>query len=79
VWRTDLERRSVRELYLTGWYIAEHIAEAEDAIRRAFDRGAVVEQVSCDAAARLDEHGGIAARLRFPAPVVFIRDAAMNA
>jgi stalled ribosome rescue protein Dom34 len=66
--RDALACRGVRELYITGGYLAEHIAEAEDAIRRALDQGAVVEQVSREAAARLDEHGGMAARLRFPTP-----------
>jgi len=77
--RVALEQRSVRELYITGRYLAEHIAEAEDAIRRALDQGATVEQVSRDAAARLDEHGGIAARLRFPVPPVSVRGAAVSA
>jgi stalled ribosome rescue protein Dom34 len=66
--RDALACRGVRDLYITGWYLAEHIAEAEEAIRRALDQGAVVERVSREAAARLDEHGGMAARLRFPAP-----------
>ena len=63
--RHALERRTVRELYITGRYLEDHMAEAEEAVRQALDQGAVIEQVSNDAAARLDEHGGIAARLRY--------------
>jgi hypothetical protein len=63
--RRALERRRVRELYITGRYLEDHMAEAEDAVRQALDQGAVIEQVSKDAAAQLDEHGGIAARLRY--------------
>jgi hypothetical protein len=55
----------VRELYLTGRYLEEHMADAEDAVRQALDQGAEVEQVSIDAAAQLDAHGGLAARLRY--------------
>jgi len=63
--RRALERRMVRELYLTGRYLEEHMADAEDAVRQALDQGAEVEQVSIDAAAQLDAHGGLAARLRY--------------
>ena len=63
--RRALERRTVRELYITGRYVEDHMAEAEDAVRQALDQGAVIEQVSTDVAARLDEYGGIAARLRY--------------
>ena len=63
--RRALERRTVRELYISGRYLEDHMAEAEDAVRQALDQGAVIEQVSTAAAARLDEHGGIAARLRY--------------
>ncbi|HEX5072096.1 MAG TPA: hypothetical protein VFW03_02750 [Gemmatimonadaceae bacterium] len=65
--RRALERHTVRDLYITGRYLEEHMAEAEDAVRQALDQGASIEQVSNDAAARLDEHGGIAARLRYRA------------
>ena len=75
--RDALACRSVRELYITGCYLAEHIAEAEDAIRRALDQGALVEQVSREAAARLDEHGGMAARLRFPTPATTVAQRAV--
>ena len=63
-----LARLTVRELYLTSRYLEDHMAEAENAVRQALDQGAAVEQVSGDAAAKLDQHGGIAARLRYRAP-----------
>ena len=68
--RVALARASVRELYLTHPYIQEHASEAEEAIRSAFDQDASIEEVSGKAAAVLEEHGGIAAGLRFrPATV----------
>lgn len=66
--RRALGRSGVRELYLTHRYLEDNTSEAEDAVRRALDQGAVVEEVSRDAAAILDEHGGLAARLRYPVP-----------
>jgi hypothetical protein len=63
--RRALERQTVAELYVTGRYLEDHMAEAEDAVRGALDQGAVVEQVERAAAAMLDEHGGLAARLRY--------------
>ena len=63
--RRALEQRTVRELYITGRYLEDHMAEAEDDVRQALEQGAVIEQVSNNAAVRLDEHGGIAARLRY--------------
>jgi hypothetical protein len=67
-----LNERRVRELYLTRRYRDSHAAEAETAVRAALAQGAAVEEVSRGAAARLDEHGGIGARLRYrlatPAP-----------
>lgn len=63
--RHALEQLRVRELYLTPRYVEDHTAEAEDAVRAALDQGASVEQVSRAVAARLDEYGGVAARLRF--------------
>jgi hypothetical protein len=38
-------------------------------VRQALDQGASVEQVAGDAALRLDEYGGMAARLRYRAGV----------
>ena len=63
--RVSLEQLRVRELYMTRRYVDEHAAEAEDAVRAALDQGASVEQVSGAVAARLDEYGGVAARLRY--------------
>lgn len=63
--RRALERAQVRELYLTTRYVEDHIADAEDAVRRALDQGATVEEVTGAAAERLDEHGGLGARLRY--------------
>lgn len=55
----------VHELFLTSTYVADHADEALDAIRKAFDGGAMIEHVSGEAAEKLDSIGGIAARLRF--------------
>lgn len=55
----------VHALYITSAFVNEHVEEAMSAIRRAFDVSATVEHVSGEAAERLDEAGGIAARLRF--------------
>jgi len=63
--RRALERQAVRELYVTGRFVEDHMVEAEDAVRHAFDQGATVELVSRSAAVRLDAHGGVAARLRY--------------
>ena len=60
-----LERRMVSALYVTGQFLEAHMAEAEDAVRHALDQGATVEQVSNNVAAKLDEHGGLAAWLRY--------------
>ena len=63
--RAALERACVRGLYVTHGYVEEHTAEAEDMVRCALDQGAEVEEVSRDAAAKLDAHGGVGARLRY--------------
>jgi hypothetical protein len=66
-----LTQASVRELYLTHRYLEDHAADAETAVRSALDQDASVEEVSGTAAERLDEHGGMAAGLRFrPANLV---------
>jgi hypothetical protein len=65
-----LEQASVRELYLTHRYLMDHMTDAEDAVRSALDQGAVIEEVSRSVAERLDEHGGIAALLRFAVPEI---------
>jgi hypothetical protein len=63
--RLALSQGSVRELYVTRRYLEDHAAEAEDAVRAALDQDAVVEEVSGEAAERLDSLGGMAAGLRF--------------
>lgn len=63
-----LEESRVQELYLTLPYILNHAADAEAAIRLAFERGALVEHVSGEAAERLDQVGGIGGRLRYVLP-----------
>lgn len=62
-----LEQGAVRELFLTMHYVLHHAVDAEDAIRLALRRGALVEHVSGEAAEQLDAVGGIGARLRYPA------------
>jgi stalled ribosome rescue protein Dom34 len=63
--RYALEQSSVRELYFTERYVRDHAGDAEDAVRAAVAQGAVVEEVARGVASRLDEHGGIGARLRY--------------
>jgi hypothetical protein len=63
--RRALSEKRVRELYLTHRYREDQPADAETAVRLALARGAQVEEVSRTAAERLDELGGIAARLRY--------------
>ncbi len=63
--RLALEQSSVRDLYVTHRYFEDHALEAELAIRAALDQDASVEEVSGRAAERLNQHGGIAAGLRF--------------
>jgi hypothetical protein len=71
-----LEQSSVRDLYVTRRYVEDHAAEAEQAIRTALDQDASVEEVSGRAAERLNQHGGMAAGLRFRASL--IEDAAAS-
>ena len=66
--RRSLAQSCVRELYLTTRFLEDHPADAEDAVRAALDQGALVEEVVRDVAARLDAHGGVAARLRYRRP-----------
>jgi hypothetical protein len=63
--RLALSQASVRDLYFTHRYLQDHASETEEAIRSALDQDASVEEVSGRAAALLDEHGGLAAGLRF--------------
>jgi hypothetical protein len=63
--RDALEQAQVRELYLTHAFIEDHGAEAEDLVRKALAQGALVEEVSREAARQLEASGGMAARLRY--------------
>ena len=58
-------RSSWDELYLTHRYLEDFPPDAEDAVRAALDQDALVEEVSGAAAGWLDEHGGVAAHLRY--------------
>ena len=60
-----LEQSCVHELYLTHRYLEDFPPDAEDAVRAALDQDALVEEVSGAAAGWLDEHGGVAAHLRY--------------
>ncbi len=60
-----LAQSCVRELYFTHRFLSDHAPELEVAVRAALEQDALVEEVSGEAARRLDEHGGVAARLRF--------------
>ena len=60
-----LDMAQVRELFITQKFLENHAADANDAVRRAIDEGAVIEHVSGEAAVRLDALGGMAARLRY--------------
>ena len=66
---TEIERAlregRVQELYLSLRYLTDHPDDTEEVVRLAFDSRAVVEEVSGPAGARLDEVGGLAARLRY--------------
>jgi hypothetical protein len=63
--RPMLDHARVKELFLTQSFIAQHAADAEDAVRSARGQGARVVVVSGDPAKRLDAEGGVAARLRY--------------
>ena len=63
--RAALGQARVRELYITERFLDDHLADAEELVRSAVDQSASVEQVRREAARLLDEHGGLAARLRF--------------
>lgn len=68
--RRALEQSRVRELYLTHRYVEDQLSDAEEAVRAAVAQGAAVEEVSRGAAQRLDEHGGMGARLRYGLPEI---------
>lgn len=61
-----LAEKRVRELLFTKSFLDTSLADAEDAIRSALSQGAAVEEVTGRPARRLDNLGGIAARLRYP-------------
>jgi hypothetical protein len=63
-----LELAQVRELFITQKFLENQAADADAAVRRAMDEGAIVEHVSGEAAARVDALGGMAARLRYAPP-----------
>lgn len=69
-----LDLAQVRELFITQKYLENHAADADAAVRKAMDAGAVVEHVSGEAALRVDALGGMAARLRYAPP----REAALQ-
>lgn len=61
-----LQLAQVNALFISPRFFAENPDEAESAVRVAFDQAATVEELTGEAAARLDDLGGIAAQLRFP-------------
>jgi hypothetical protein len=63
--RAMLDHARVKELYLSERFVADHLAEAEDAVRSARRQSARAIVVAGDSAALLDAEGGIAARLRY--------------
>jgi hypothetical protein len=60
-----LESASVRALFFSERYLAEHPDDMTAVVRAAIDQDASVEEVTRDASRELDAHGGIAALLRF--------------
>jgi hypothetical protein len=66
--RRALELGRVRELFITQHFIDGFESDAEFAVARAFRQAAGIEVVSGSAAERLDEYGGIGARLKFAQP-----------
>jgi hypothetical protein len=65
-----LDQACVRDLYLTDRFLDDSVRDAEQAVRSALDQDATVECVAGKAAELLDQHGGVAAGLRFrPAPI----------
>lgn len=60
-----LEDLRVQQLYFTHRYLEAHSEEVENAVRSALRQGADLEEVSGEAAARLNDYGGIAATVRF--------------
>lgn len=63
--REALAEHAGDTLFMTGRFIGEHAAEAEELARLAFAEAADLEYVSAAAAERLDQAGGVGALLRF--------------
>jgi hypothetical protein len=63
--RRALDELRVQRLYFTHRYLDALGADAEYAVRAALRQGADVEEVSGEAADRLNDYGGIAATLRY--------------
>lgn len=63
-----LGEERVGHLYLTMQFLDTNAADAEQAVRAALDQHAEISLVSSEAAAHLDQIGGIAARLRYHVP-----------
>jgi hypothetical protein len=74
-----LEQGRARDVYFTLAFLENNTADAEAAVRRALGTRAIVEQVSGAAAQRLDEVGGIAARLRYALPPAVAEQAVAGA
>lgn len=73
-----LDLAQVRELFITQKFLENHAADADAAVRRAMDEGAVVEHVSGEPAVRVDGLGGMAARLRYAPPREAVLQAALE-
>lgn len=66
----SLEQGSARDVYFTAGFMERHAAPAETIVRLALETNAHVEQVSREAAVKLDAHGGVVAALRYAAAVL---------
>jgi hypothetical protein len=67
--RAALSEHAVQTLLLSARFLSDHSATAEALSRLALTGGTAVEIVTGPAAERLDRAGGVAATLRFVAPV----------
>lgn len=63
-----LQEGRVRELFMSVDFPVDNAAGAEEVVRAALESGAAIHSVGGQAGARLDDMGGLAARLRYPAP-----------
>lgn len=73
-----LEQGRARDVYFTLAFLQKRPEDAESAVRLALASRAQVEHVSGEAAAQLDERGGIAARLRYALPPAVAAQAVAN-